>query len=525
MHGYDRILFPEASLLRRAVRRAARLVRERAPRLAARLAPLRQRVIERRRRALEDVEGTAGCTGSDDVSARACGAAAGTGVVGIDLGARRLEALAALTGIDVEARRAPIRVASSDRDEPTAPLRGMLVIGSLSAGGAERQLALTAAGLRRRGHDVDVLLTESVRGSAGHHRAILDAVGIVPRVAGDEVDPDVDVRLARDSRLRARGRSIPPFLRPRATDLFGEFLARRPDVVHAWLDHTNIWAGVAAALAGVPAIILGTRNVAPTHMPHLCEPWFRRLYRELAALPGVMLVNNSRAGADDYAAWLDLSSDRFEVIANGVDPSSIVHPDEATVAGLRHEIGVPLAAPLIAGIFRLADEKRPLAFIRIVDRLLQQHPTLHVAHAGDGLLATAVASAVAALPAERRARIHLLGRRQDVPTLIATADLVLLVSKAEGMPNVLLEAQQLGRAVIATDVGGVRETMVDGRTGILCRPEDDEGVVAAADALLRDPSRRARLAREGPSVVAERFGLDRMIAATESLWRRASRSG
>ncbi|HMN95826.1 MAG TPA: glycosyltransferase [Phycisphaerales bacterium] len=508
MESYDRALFGDGSRVRAAIRRVTRALRERAPAVAARLAPIQRLLVERRRSRESAPQGGSGLALEPERL--------------LEMRDAALRFAAQERGATAARREAAARDGADDRRR----LRALLVIGSLSAGGAERQLALTAAGLRRRGMDgVEVLLTEGIAGTCGHHKPILDAAAVPVGVVGDRVDAATVQRLALDARLRRLGQAIPNFLRPRASDLFGEFTARRPDVVHAWLDHTNIWAGVAAALAGVPAVVLGTRNVSPEHMPHLREPWFRDLYRALASTPGVGFIANSRAGAVDYAEWLALSPERFAIVPNAFDPGSIRAAEAASIASFRASIGAGPRDPVIAGIFRLADEKRPLLFVDAAERLLAQRPRVRVVHAGEGALAAATARAVERLPATLRERFHLLGRRADVSTILGASSLLLLVSKAEGMPNVLIEAQSLGVPVIATDAGGAAETFADGRSGILCRDASADSIAAAAGRILGDEDLHRRLASEGPRVVAERFDLDRMLDATLLAWKKSMRPG
>ncbi len=103
--------------------------------------------------------------------------------------------------------------------------------------------------------------------------------------------------------------------------------------------------------------------------------------------------------------------------------------------------------------------------------------------------------------------VSFLGRRDDVNALMSIADLFLLTSDQEGMPNVVLEAQLMGVPVVATDAGGTRDAMRPGITGELCRVGDADALVAACEKLLGDGALAkavgaagARHAREGFSI-------------------------
>ena len=295
----------------------------------------------------------------------------------------------------------------------------------------------------------------------------------------------------------------------------GEFLNLRPDCVHAWLDHQNIWSGVAALAVGVPHIVLSTRNVNPSHFPYLDQPWFREWYRLLASSPRVTLLNNnSRAGADDYAEWMGVPASDFSVVLNGIDPSWIRRPDAAETARLRAELlgGSAARRQLVGGVFRLSEEKQPLLWLETVRRLSRERPHVAFYHAGEGLLASEFASAAKDLVASGALRI--LGRRGDIPALLSASDLLLHAALHEGTPNVLLEAAHLGCPTVATTAGGSPDAVSGGVTGFLVDPSDGDGLFLNAARVLDDAALHARLSANGPAFIAERFSLERMVAET-----------
>jgi glycosyltransferase involved in cell wall biosynthesis len=105
-------------------------------------------------------------------------------------------------------------------------------------------------------------------------------------------------------------------------------------------------------------------------------------------------------------------------------------------------------------------------------------------------------------------RVRFLGRRDDVPALLAAADALVLPSSAEGLPLVVLEAMAGGVPVIATSVGGTPEAVLDGETGLLVPPRDVPALARAVDALLGDPERAGRLGEAGRLRVREKFDAD-----------------
>jgi len=392
-------------------------------------------------------------------------------------------------------------------------------IGSLGPGGAERQLCNVAVASASRGWHVRVLTTSDLTGVNAHYLPLLDQAGIVARRAGSAFHPTLRETVLRASDDLLQVPELPAFLLPYAVDFAVEMLAEPPDIVHAWLDLTNIWAGVAAMLTGVPDIILSLRNMSPPRFPYLYQDWFKPWYSLLAASPRVRFVNNSAAGARDYAAWLGLPPERIQVITNGVDFDSVPIPAPGAVAAVRNELA-PGGGRLLIGVFRLSAEKQPMLFFEVARRALATFDDLTVVVVGNGALKGELEGAIAAHGLEARFRV--LAHRRDIHTLIAASDVLLMTSRYEGTPNVVLEAQRLGRPVVGTRSGGTTEAIEDCHTGYLLNVDDADGLAGAVNELLANGELRARMGAAGPDFVAAKFGLERMTDETLAVYEAAT---
>ncbi|MBL9078268.1 MAG: asparagine synthase (glutamine-hydrolyzing) [Planctomycetes bacterium] len=391
-----------------------------------------------------------------------------------------------------------------------------MVIGALHPGGTERQLCNLAVELDRRGHRVSVLALSGLDGSAGHYRALLHGTGVELVAANHPAARFTLGAAARcDRRLRLLA-SLPAGLRDEVWRLFSHFATLQPDVAHCCLDGPNISGGIAALLAGVPLAALGIRSFNPTHYPHQLRPWFAPYYRLLATSPRVRMFANSRVCADDYRAWLGVDPG-FRLVRNGLDTAALGSSSDAERQAFRAEFGIPLQAPLCAGLLRLAEEKQPLVFVRAIAAALRRVPDLHAVLAGIGPMQRDVEQLARELAIEPR--LHLVGRRHDVATIHGTADVVLLTSRIEGTPNALLEAMWFRRPVVATRAGGCVEVVEDGVHGRLCDVGDADGLGAAVAGLLQDPALRARMGDAGHAAVQQRFSLPRMVDDTLAIYR------
>lgn len=400
---------------------------------------------------------------------------------------------------------------------PTKCLSGrvVMVCGSLQPGGAERQVANTLLGLSKApGIETLTLLCESLH----PHR---------------EQRHDFYLPLVRESRAVVReirrGRSyqasslpgevqaalnqLHPLLAVDVLRLYWEFRTMRPQIVHAWLDWCNVRAGLAAALAGVPRIILSGRNLSPRHFK-LNSDSFHPAYTALTAMSErrLVMINNSQAGADDYADWLGLPHERIKVVRNGVQFSESNRPSRHEALSVRAQLKIAPSVPLIGGMFRFEEEKQPAVWLKTARQVATAIPEAQFVVYGQGGMRGEMEKLVRDL--DIGSRVHFGGVVSPSIRALAPCDLLLLTSRGEGTPNVLLEAQWLGIPVVTTDAGGAGEAVVDGVTGRVVRSHDEASISAAVIDVLADETYRNRTSTEGPAFVSSAYGMDRMIRET-----------
>lgn len=413
-----------------------------------------------------------------------------------------------------------LRVSNSCKAPVTRP-RVVHLIGSLQPGGAERQLCNCVIGQQRLGFDVSVLLLFKPKDEHEHYAEMLAKEGVRVRVAGEHLNSRSGSALKRLPGGEEILKSIPEEFCPWALQVLGELLLDKPDVFHSWLDHPNVWGGVGALLANVPLIVLSTRNVNPTHFPYLASPYFHAMYSLFARRPNVRFINNSHAGAKDYSEWLGISKDKFSVILNGVDFVRVRRASSEAIAAFRNELSIPAEAEIIAGVFRLSEEKQPLLFLEVVRRVIGRCKNVYAVVAGIGPYEQKMKDFISAHGLS--GRVFLLGRRTDITTIFSTATFKLLTSRQEGTPNVLLEAQWLGCPVVSTKAGGAVDAVLDGETGFLVNVGDTKAIETAAIMLLENKVLRARFSENGPSFINSTFCVDRMVQETISLYNNQAR--
>jgi glycosyltransferase involved in cell wall biosynthesis/Tfp pilus assembly protein PilF len=409
---------------------------------------------------------------------------------------------------------AQVRRIADDRVVAYEPVPGRVAVmsSSLAPGGAERQLVNMLSGMRDPAYGLDLslfCLSLASRSRRDFFRPLLEGTGIeivVPDAAAAE-------KYLRDPAVAPYADAIRRFPEDMTVPIafwLKQFRERRPEIVHAWQDQINLAAAVAGLLAGVPRIVLSTRSVRPDNPRRRLKRFMREAYRAVLGHPAVVLTNNSRAGAEDYADWLGIDPARVAVVHNGIDFEKLarsVDRDEARRE--RQGLGIPDGAPILGSVFRMSEEKRPLLWLDVAAEVARAKPDAHFVICGDGPMRDEMLEHAARRGI--RERLHLAGSRPNIATWYSMMDLVMLTSRHEGLPNVLLEAQGLGIPVVAPDVGGMSETVWQGVTGWTIHDADAgnlaERVLFCLD---NDPWRKAAH-EKAPGFVRDRFGMAAMV--------------
>ena len=266
--------------------------------------------------------------------------------------------------------------------------------------------------------------------------------------------------------------------------------AWRPEIVHG---HSSI-GGVAARLGSI-----GT-DVARVYTPNGLPPGrgARAIERMLGRLTDAFVaVSDSEAA---LATELGIAGpDRIVVVPNGID----IEAHEAPVLDLREELGIDEATPLVGTIARLAPQKAPEVFVRACALVAASVPQARFVHIGDGPLINLVMREVSEAGLEPRWRLFrgLAGAASLLPAMNVFA----LASRFEGGPYAPLEAMRAGTPVVVSDVVGNRDTVEDGRSGLVVPPDDPVALANAITSLLKDPERAREIGRLGRRRVEEYF--------------------
>ena len=294
------------------------------------------------------------------------------------------------------------------------------------------------------------------------------------------------------------GRPVGRFGIARARSLRRLVRGWRPQVVQAHGGEALKYSVPATLGSGIPVVY---RRIGSAH-PWVTDPARRELYGWLIRRAH-LVISVSEVVRRETVEVYGVRLDRTLVVPNGVDPDRV--RASRTRDAVRASLGVGLDAPLMLSVGALTWEKDPLALLDVAGRVLDTAPDAFLVLAGTGPLRSRMESAVRS--GRHAQRIRLLGARDDVGDLLAASDVLVLSSRTEGMPGVLIEAGLAGLPVASYDVGGVAEIVEDGVTGLLAPLGDRAALAERVLRLTLDPELRGTMGRAAAERIPGRFDI------------------
>lgn len=304
--------------------------------------------------------------------------------------------------------------------------------------------------------------------------------------------------------------------------LKSELRANAPDVLCCFLHQANIYGRLAASRANVGIVVSGVRVADRRRWVTLTDRWTRRCVDHYVAV--------SRNVADLHAQLCSIPPEQITAIPNGVDLSEPT--SSSTVGAGTQNPGSLSLGPAdklqaeeldsfrhrLLFVGRLTEQKAPLdllnAYLLLPDQLRQR---TEITFVGEGPLRRKLQQAVDAKGLKNAVR--LVGQSHDVAGYMKAATLLVLPSRWEGLPNVVLEAMSHGLPVIATAVDGSKELITEGQTGWLVPPGSVSQLAAKIAEALDRPDLRMQIRDSSQRVAAEGFSWNRAVALYDALFR------
>jgi len=299
---------------------------------------------------------------------------------------------------------------------------------------------------------------------------------------------------------------------PRGLVRLGRILRRiRPDVLHAHMVHANLLARLSRLIAPTPVVISTIHNENEgAQWRYVAYRLTDRLADVTTAVSRVAQIEATRRGAAPAGT--------IRVVPNGLATRDF-EPDEATRERMRVALDLGDRFTWLA-VGRLAEAKGYGDMVAAFATALEARPGARLLIAGVGQLEDDIRSQIGRLGLEDSVR--LLGLRSDVPALMQAADGFLMTSRWEGLPMVLLEAGASGLPVVATDVGGSRDAVLDGVSGYVTPVADPARSATAIGRVMGLPDAdRRRMGEAGREHIRATFDIRAVCDTWEALYRGA----
>jgi glycosyltransferase involved in cell wall biosynthesis len=282
------------------------------------------------------------------------------------------------------------------------------------------------------------------------------------------------------------------------------------DIIHTFFEKSEVMGWVVARLAKIPIWVTSRRDLG-----------FKRkeIYDRLFGLTGRgcrRLVANCQAIKEEVIQHEKFPGQKVEVIYNGLD--FFIYEKAYENAHLRMGLGIENGSPVIGMVANFNFEiKGHKYFLEAAKKVNEKFPNARFLLIGDGPLKQKYEEMAEELGVPKS--VLFLGKRGDVPAVMSSFDVSVLASTSEGFSNVILESMAAGKPVVATNVGGSKEMVLDGITGYLVPPANSDALAEKILMLLRNPDDAGAMGAEGRRIIQERFTVGVMVKKYENLYR------
>ena len=279
-----------------------------------------------------------------------------------------------------------------------------------------------------------------------------------------------------------------------------------PSIVHTHLLHADLYGTIAARMAGVPAVISSRHNDDP----------FRARWPLSVVLRIINKYTNRFIAISERVRTFTVKTEKVPVsVVDTVYYGLTVDEHNRQTIDARAEFGLS-KGPLLVCAARLTEQKGHKWLLQAFRSVVDQLPEASLLLLGDGPLRAHLEDTMLNLDLAQNVRFA--GWRTDVMDILPSADLFVLASEWEGFGLSLLEAMSFSLAIVATEVGGIPEVVLDGETGWLVKSRDSDALAGSILAALRSPYKMLECGQRGKLRVQNTFSVQKMIFDTEKIY-------
>jgi glycosyltransferase involved in cell wall biosynthesis len=291
-------------------------------------------------------------------------------------------------------------------------------------------------------------------------------------------------------------------------------MREKPAIVHTHTSKAGILGRCAAKLAGVPAVVHTPHgHVFYGHFGPLASRFFLQVERFMALITDRLIALTQGERNDYMALWVG-DPGRIVTIHSGVDVDRYMQA-KVNVQEKRRSLGLNTEGLVIGTVGWLLPIKGSMYLLKAMEEVWKGYPDTSLIYVGKGDLERELREEASRLGVSER--VSFLGWRDDIPEIMHILDIFVLPSLNEGMGRVLVEAMAAGRPVIASNVGGIPDLVIQGKNGLLVPAADIKALARRIECLISDPDKRKEMGEKGRKM-AIRFGSDSMVQKIDQLY-------
>ncbi len=281
----------------------------------------------------------------------------------------------------------------------------------------------------------------------------------------------------------------------------------QPDIVHTHAAKAGALGRKAAKACKVPIIVHTFHgHVFHSYFGKVKTTLFKMIERNLAKKSDVIIAISEIQKKELTEEHRICSKEKVTVVPLGFDLQQFRDKAKTERERIRKEQNLKEDEIAVAIIGRLAPVKNHVFFLRVIDTILSKtSKNVKVFIVGDGPERTFIEEQVSVINKKHNNSIKLTSWVSDVASFNAGMDVICLTSKNEGTPVSLIEAQASGVPVVTTDVGGVRDIMINGKTGFVTAVNNEQLFAEKLLDLIEDENKREKMSQNGWTFVEEKF--------------------
>ncbi|MFZ2630627.1 MAG: glycosyltransferase [Desulfosalsimonadaceae bacterium] len=267
-------------------------------------------------------------------------------------------------------------------------------------------------------------------------------------------------------------------------DLIKIIRKEKTDLLHLYQYASSNFGRIAGKLAGIPAILhAGDLNYD--------YPWYQRVADHFLKKITDRVIAISESAKASYVQVRGIDPDKITVIQNAVSLDRFNGLTEDNRRELKRKLGIPETCDIVGTVTRLHAVKGNDILLRAAEMVLKTLPDTYFVIVGDGPLRRELTDSAKKMGID--GHVIFAGYQENVADFLSVFDVKVMASNTEGFSLALLEAMTMGKAIVATKVGGMREILSDGVTGLMVPPRNPEAMAEKIIHLLTHPEEREKL--------------------------------